>query len=102
MTTEATTASTAREPDLGGQTVVLIGGSAGIGLEEARRACAEVAEVILTARDPERLKRAADDVGAQSTAAFATRRGGAEAVLRRAARSDRPTVAGPGYVPYWK
>jgi len=70
MTTEATTASTAREPDLAGQTVVLIGGSAGIGLEAARRARAEGAEVILTARDPERLKRAADDVGARSTAAF--------------------------------
>jgi NAD(P)-dependent dehydrogenase (short-subunit alcohol dehydrogenase family) len=50
MTTEATTASTAREPELAGQTVVLIGGSAGIGLEAARRARAEGAEVILTAR----------------------------------------------------
>jgi NAD(P)-dependent dehydrogenase (short-subunit alcohol dehydrogenase family) len=70
MATESTTASTAREPELAGQTVVLIGGSAGIGLETARRARAEGAEVILAARDPERLKRAADDVGARSTAAF--------------------------------
>jgi short-subunit dehydrogenase len=63
MTMEATTASTAHKPELAGQTVVLIGGSAGIGLETARRARAEGADVILTARDSERLKRAADDVG---------------------------------------
>jgi NAD(P)-dependent dehydrogenase (short-subunit alcohol dehydrogenase family) len=68
MTTEATTI--AREPELSGQTVVLIGGSAGIGLETARRARAEGADVILTGRDPERLQRAARDVGARSTAAF--------------------------------
>jgi NAD(P)-dependent dehydrogenase (short-subunit alcohol dehydrogenase family) len=58
------------EPQLSGQTVVLIGGSAGIGLETARLARAEGADVVLTARDPERLKQAADDVGARSTAAF--------------------------------
>jgi len=56
--------------DLTGQTVVVIGGSAGIGLETARLARAEGADVILTGRDPERLERAASDVGALSTAAF--------------------------------
>ena len=55
---------------LPGQTVVLIGGSAGIGLETARLARAEGAEVVLTGRDRERLERAAQDVGARSTAAF--------------------------------
>jgi NAD(P)-dependent dehydrogenase (short-subunit alcohol dehydrogenase family) len=70
MTTETTTVSTAREPELLGQTVVLIGGSAGIGLETARRARAEGADVILTGRDPERLARAAREVDARSTAAF--------------------------------
>ncbi len=59
-----------REPALGGQTVVLIGGSAGIGLETARLARAEGAAVILTGRNEERLKRAAGEVGATSTAAF--------------------------------
>jgi NAD(P)-dependent dehydrogenase (short-subunit alcohol dehydrogenase family) len=59
-----------REPQLAGQTVVLIGGSAGIGLETARAACAEGADVILTGRNPERLKQAALDVRARSTAAF--------------------------------
>ena len=46
------------KPELAGQTVVVIGGSSGIGLETARRARAEGAEVILTARDPDRLQRA--------------------------------------------
>jgi NAD(P)-dependent dehydrogenase (short-subunit alcohol dehydrogenase family) len=70
MTTDASSRRTQREPELLGQTVVLIGGSAGIGLETARRARAEGADVILTARNPERLERAALDVDAQSTAAF--------------------------------
>jgi NAD(P)-dependent dehydrogenase (short-subunit alcohol dehydrogenase family) len=58
------------EPELAGQIVVLIGGSAGIGLETARRARAEGADVILTGRNAERLARAADEVDARSTAAF--------------------------------
>ena len=67
----ATLASRAqREPELLGQTVVVIGGSAGIGLETARRARAEGAEVILTARNPERLQRAASELGALRSAAF--------------------------------
>ncbi len=59
-----------REPQLLDQTVVVIGGSAGIGLEVARRARVEGAEVILTGRDPARLQAAAREVGARSTAAF--------------------------------
>ena len=46
-----------REPELLAQTVVVIGGSAGIGFETARRAHAEGAKVILTGRDTERLQR---------------------------------------------
>ena len=49
---------------LPGQTVVVIGGSAGIGLETARRARAEGADVILTGRNPDRLARAAAELGA--------------------------------------
>ncbi len=56
--------------ELLGQTVVVIGGSAGIGLETARRARAEGAEVVLTARDPGRLERAAIELGAKGSAAF--------------------------------
>jgi NAD(P)-dependent dehydrogenase (short-subunit alcohol dehydrogenase family) len=58
------------EPQLAGQTLVVIGGSAGIGLETARSARAEGAGVILTGRNPDRLEAAARDVGAVSTAAF--------------------------------
>jgi NAD(P)-dependent dehydrogenase (short-subunit alcohol dehydrogenase family) len=55
---------------LEGQTVVVIGGSAGIGLETARLAHAEGADVIITGRNQERLGKAAGEVGATSTAAF--------------------------------
>ena len=48
----------------------MIGGSAGIGLETARRARAEGADVILTGRNPGRLKQAAVELGAERTAAF--------------------------------
>jgi NAD(P)-dependent dehydrogenase (short-subunit alcohol dehydrogenase family) len=70
MTGATTPAPRQREPELAGQTVVVIGGSAGIGLETARRARAEGADVILTGRNPDRLQRAAAEVGARSTAAF--------------------------------
>jgi len=70
MTTAVHSATLAREPALLGQTVVLLGGSSGIGLETARRARAEGAEVILTGRDPERLRRAAAQVGARSHDVF--------------------------------
>ena len=55
---------------LAGQTVVVIGGTSGIGLETARLARAEGADVILTARDPDRLKRVAAELSAKSTSAF--------------------------------
>ena len=47
MLSATTPVSTQRQPELAGQTVVVIGGSAGIGLETARRARAEGAEVVL-------------------------------------------------------
>jgi len=58
-----------RERDLRGQTVLVIGGSSGIGLETARLARAQGADIILTARDPDRLHRAGLELGA-SIAAF--------------------------------
>ena len=54
---------------LAGQTVAVFGGSSGIGLETARRAREEGADLILTARDPERLCRIGLELGA-SIAAF--------------------------------
>jgi NAD(P)-dependent dehydrogenase (short-subunit alcohol dehydrogenase family) len=61
---------TGDEPQLLGQTVVLIGGSAGIGLETARQARAAGADVILTGRNAQHLEQAALEVGAARTAAF--------------------------------
>jgi NAD(P)-dependent dehydrogenase (short-subunit alcohol dehydrogenase family) len=52
-----------------GQTVVVIGGSAGIGLETARLARTKGADVILTARNPDRLHSVGLELGA-SIAAF--------------------------------
>ena len=48
MTTGPNPVFPQREPELLGQTVVLIGGSAGIGLETARRARSEGADTALT------------------------------------------------------
>jgi NAD(P)-dependent dehydrogenase (short-subunit alcohol dehydrogenase family) len=59
-----------REPELAGQTVAVIGGSSGIGLETARRAMAEGADAILVGRHQDRLDRAAEELGAHRTAAF--------------------------------
>jgi NAD(P)-dependent dehydrogenase (short-subunit alcohol dehydrogenase family) len=52
----ATPSPLRREPQLAGQTVVVMGGSAGIGLETARLARAQGATLVLTARNPERLQ----------------------------------------------
>jgi NAD(P)-dependent dehydrogenase (short-subunit alcohol dehydrogenase family) len=70
MSTATTSPTSLREPELLGQTIVVIGGSAGIGFETARRARAEGAKVILTGRNAESLQRAASELDAFSTAAF--------------------------------
>ena len=70
MSTASTPSPIRRESALAGQTVVVIGGSAGIGLETARLARAEGAKLILAARTPEPLQRAASELGATSSAAF--------------------------------
>jgi NAD(P)-dependent dehydrogenase (short-subunit alcohol dehydrogenase family) len=59
-----------RMPRLLGQTVVLLGGSSGIGLETARQARAEGADVVLVGRRRDRLEQAAAEVKALSVAAF--------------------------------
>jgi len=70
MASATTPIPTQREPELAGQTVIVIGGSAGIGFETARRARADGADVILTGRNPDRLKQAAAELSAPRTAAF--------------------------------
>jgi NAD(P)-dependent dehydrogenase (short-subunit alcohol dehydrogenase family) len=54
-----------RDAVLAGQTVVVLGGTAGIGLETARRARASGAELIVTARDPERLREVGRELEAK-------------------------------------
>ncbi|GAS93555.1 oxidoreductase [Mycolicibacterium canariasense] len=55
---------------LADQTVVVLGGSAGVGLETAPAAHVAGARVILTGRDPQRLARAATEVSVAHTASF--------------------------------
>jgi NAD(P)-dependent dehydrogenase (short-subunit alcohol dehydrogenase family) len=69
MTASINSSPVHREQDLLGQTVLVIGGSSGIGLETARLARAQGAGIILTARDPDRLHRVGLELGA-SIAAF--------------------------------
>jgi NAD(P)-dependent dehydrogenase (short-subunit alcohol dehydrogenase family) len=70
MTTATTNVAVVSKPRLRGQTVVVIGGSAGIGLETGRLARSEGAEVVVTGRNPERLEQAARELSARSSAAF--------------------------------
>jgi NAD(P)-dependent dehydrogenase (short-subunit alcohol dehydrogenase family) len=70
MSTAATPSPISRQPQLLGQTVVVIGGSAGIGLETARLARSEGAQLILVGRNRDRLELAAREIDAHSTAAF--------------------------------
>jgi NAD(P)-dependent dehydrogenase (short-subunit alcohol dehydrogenase family) len=88
--------------ELAGQTVVVIGGSSGIGLETARRARAEGAELILTARDHDRLSRVGRELGAGTAAFDAT---DFEALARFFSELRKPidhvltTGPGPYYAP---
>jgi NAD(P)-dependent dehydrogenase (short-subunit alcohol dehydrogenase family) len=66
----ATPSPLRREPQLAGQTVIVIGGSAGIGLETARLAHTEGAKLVLAARNPERLQQVASDLSATAAVAF--------------------------------
>jgi NAD(P)-dependent dehydrogenase (short-subunit alcohol dehydrogenase family) len=88
---------------LDGQTVVVIGGSSGIGLETARRARREGARVIITARNPDRLQQAGLELGA-SIAAFDAN--DLERLARFFAELPAPvdhlllSGAGPHYTPF--
>jgi NAD(P)-dependent dehydrogenase (short-subunit alcohol dehydrogenase family) len=69
MANSTTVSSSQHEQNLLGQTLVVIGGSAGIGRETARLARDEGAKVIITARNPDRLHHVGLELGA-SIAAF--------------------------------
>lgn len=66
----ATRAADAAGGALAGQTVVVVGGTAGIGLETAKQVRAAGGDVILAARNAERLERVGGELGAKTTAAF--------------------------------
>jgi NAD(P)-dependent dehydrogenase (short-subunit alcohol dehydrogenase family) len=70
MTNTTLGTETSHQQHLLGETVVVIGGSSGIGLETARQARAQGADIVLAARDADRLRHAAEQVDARSTAAF--------------------------------
>jgi NADP-dependent 3-hydroxy acid dehydrogenase YdfG len=59
-----------RKPELLGETVIVIGGSSGIGLETARLGAAKGAKLILTGRCPDPLQRVVSEVDALSATAF--------------------------------
>src|SRR5260370_6954960 len=59
-----------REPQLAGQTVVVIGGSTGMGLETDGLGRGEGATLVLTAGNPERLQNVASELTTANTVAF--------------------------------
>ena len=90
------------EPQLAGQTLLVIGGSSGIGRETAERARAEGADVIITARNADRLQRVGLELGASIAAFDATDFGRLERFFGELpAPIDHVLVTGPGpyYVP---
>jgi len=83
-----------------GQTVLVIGGSSGIGLATARRAREEGARVILTARDPERLRHVGEELAATTEPFDATDFDRLDAFFRGLPTPvDHVLVTGPG--PYY-
>ena len=68
MSAATETAPAGHDPLLLGQTIIVIGGSAGIGLEVARLAHAEGADLVIAGRNPDHLEEAAEAVGASATA----------------------------------
>ncbi|MFI0156510.1 SDR family oxidoreductase [Streptomyces lydicus] len=70
MTAASSDPGPSPRPDLAGQTVVVIGASAGIGLETARQVRAGGGRLVLVGRNPERLQEAASELQPLSTAAF--------------------------------
>src|SRR5436190_4047224 len=90
------------EPQLAGQTLLVIGGSSGIGRETAERARAEGADVIIPARNADRLQRVGLELGASIAAFDATDFGRLERFFGELpAPIDHVLVTGPGpyYVP---
>ena len=100
MTRAPTTAPLGREPQLAGQTVLVIGGTSGIGLETARRARVEGADLILSARNADRLQSVGLELEASIAAFDATDFDRLERFFDELpAPIDHVLVTGPG--PYY-
>lgn len=100
--TNSATGLLSRDPQLAGQTVVVIGGTLGIGLETARRAHAEGADVIITARNPDRLRTVGAELGARTAAFDATDFDLVTRFLDDLPSIDHVLLTGPGpyYAPF--
>ena len=86
--------------ELVGQTVVVLGGTAGMGLETARAAREHGAEVIVTARNAERLREVGEQLGARTAAFDVTDFGRVAHFFAALAEPvDHVLVTGPG--PYY-
>ena len=97
MAPSANSSPVHRERDLLGQTVLVIGGSSGIGLVTARLARANGEDIILTARNPDRLHRAGLALGASIAAFDATDFGRLERFFDALPKPiDHLLVTGPG------
>lgn len=89
-----------KETQLAGTTVLVIGGSAGIGLETARLAREQGADVIITARNADRLHQVGDELGASVSAFDVTDFGRLGAFFDElTAPIDHVLLTGPG--PYY-
>jgi len=77
---------------LGGKKVVVVGGSSGIGLATAEMAKAQGAEVVIASRNAERVKAAAERLGAEGIATDVTSDDSVAALFRACGPVDHVVV----------
>jgi NAD(P)-dependent dehydrogenase (short-subunit alcohol dehydrogenase family) len=84
--------------ELNGKTVLVVGGSTGIGLSVAQRAAAAGAKVAIAARDPDKLQKAILAIGTSTTAhqVDITSEPSVKALFDQVDRVDHLAITGPG------